>query len=901
MQLRASVFRPFLTGVVDLGIHSAFCAYSTTSAICARADITRSFLFFIIEVQSPRIKTTMDSSSSQHSSRGLGGGHKRGQSIFSSLSGKSSSGTYAKRAVATNKSAAAQSYSEKMAWKDAVTRPVKPIKLEKLEIDPQNMGTLETWEKETTTVLRQITNESTATLAFDNTPITNGIGTGTDTDSSKLLKDNSSTNTLTSSSSTALASTLGSLTSATSTPTNAPPSSLNAKRLSRLAKVLSTASTSSNSSRDTVILDKRASEITIKSNRSSIHESTPATRNSSLQQRTRRAAVAKSYSHFMDIQDSTNKDTDEEDPSFRISDDEDDEEYTKRPVGGLRIPSSEHSVPRTIPLRSNGPTLKKTPSPPHLTQSIGTPTATSKSPTTSSFSSGSSPSNSSPGHLRAERSIDFSLLSKKSTELTSMRHNNNGSGSGSGSALQTRSSRRGLSLTPSILSLKSTSSVASSMMSTATDGTYAKKKIGHAHKLSTTLGQLAKKTSLENVKRFIRSGSTSSLKNVEISLPTPSDSSREKLSNKLRGANSILTLTKSEGTNGLTVGVPLKQYEETQLGLLLSLCTSPSVQPFNEYVQEFIRSQNGHFSKLAEASFSEVYLHEPANSDEDSTIYKIVPFGDEDMGQMPAKDIIQELQIAKMLMTLPGYGYLRHATIVQGHYPQQLLDLWDAYNDENPSENERPDEYKASQYYCIMAMDDAGVDLEHYELSSWEDGEAIFWQTCRILASGELKYQFEHRDLHWGNIVISDVDNQVKVTLIDYTLSRALSPRSRSPLYTRMDHPDFFRGREDYQFDIYRFMRAHVSATSKSNPPDWSVYSPQTNVMWLHYLVDKLLNGKGLVRRKSKSYDVLELLNNVLDPTSSGRRDHSGPGSATFVDFGCANDVLNWAAAYHLV
>jgi len=47
----------------------------------------------------------------------------------------------------------------------------------------------------------------------------------------------------------------------------------------------------------------------------------------------------------------------------------------------------------------------------------------------------------------------------------------------------------------------------------------------------------------------------------------------------------------------------------------------------------------------------------------------------------------------------------------------------------------------------------------------------------------------------------------------------------------------------DYQFDIYRQMRAIVS---DENGADWSEYRPATNVLWLHYLADKLLYGKQL-------------------------------------------------------
>jgi len=47
----------------------------------------------------------------------------------------------------------------------------------------------------------------------------------------------------------------------------------------------------------------------------------------------------------------------------------------------------------------------------------------------------------------------------------------------------------------------------------------------------------------------------------------------------------------------------------------------------------------------------------------------------------------------------------------------------------------------------------------------------------------------------------------------------------------------------DYQFDIYRQMRSIVCEDGNSS---WEEYNPATNVLWLHYLANKLLYGKQL-------------------------------------------------------
>lgn len=139
------------------------------------------------------------------------------------------------------------------------------------------------------------------------------------------------------------------------------------------------------------------------------------------------------------------------------------------------------------------------------------------------------------------------------------------------------------------------------------------------------------------------------------------------------------------------------------------------------------------------------------------------------------------------------------ATVVNGPYPEQLLTCWDTYKASYNSENERPSTFLVTQKYCVMQLSHHGQDLESYSISTWSEAAHIFWSAASILARGEESAEFEHRDLHWGNILIdrseeddalerllenlsleSDADTVldkswkgVKVTLIDYTLSRA--------------------------------------------------------------------------------------------------------------------------------
>lgn len=90
------------------------------------------------------------------------------------------------------------------------------------------------------------------------------------------------------------------------------------------------------------------------------------------------------------------------------------------------------------------------------------------------------------------------------------------------------------------------------------------------------------------------------------------------------------------------------------------------------------------------------------------------------------------------------------------------------------------------------------------------------------MAESELK--FEHRDLHWGNILINTVEKDkkkdyylngqkievamkgVEVSIIDFTLSRMEFDGVVIFNDLSLDK-DLFTAKGDYQFEIYRLMQ----------------------------------------------------------------------------------------------
>ncbi|KAE8195383.1 hypothetical protein A4X06_0g5192 [Tilletia controversa] len=132
-----------------------------------------------------------------------------------------------------------------------------------------------------------------------------------------------------------------------------------------------------------------------------------------------------------------------------------------------------------------------------------------------------------------------------------------------------------------------------------------------------------------------------------------------------------------------------------------------------------------------------------------------------------ARDVQREIEITRALGSLNPDGgaggafgsfvKLHGAHIVAGAYPKRLLDAWDEYheNKEGGSENWSPDVLEDNQIFAVIVLGDGGRNLEHSELDTWQQAASIFWQLVHAIATAEMAIEFEHRDLHWGNVLIS--------------------------------------------------------------------------------------------------------------------------------------------------
>nr|XP_004672452.2 serine/threonine-protein kinase haspin [Jaculus jaculus] len=269
-----------------------------------------------------------------------------------------------------------------------------------------------------------------------------------------------------------------------------------------------------------------------------------------------------------------------------------------------------------------------------------------------------------------------------------------------------------------------------------------------------------------------------------------------------------------------------------------------------------------HCEKIGEGVFGEVFQ---TITDHLPVALKVIAIEGPDLvngsHQKTFEEILPEIIISKELSLLSneacnrttGFIGLNSVHCVQGRYPPLLLKAWDHYNSTKGSANDRPDFFREDQLFIILEFEFGGVDLEQMrtKLSSVATAKSILHQITASLAVAEASLHFEHRDLHWGNVLLKKTNLKelqytlngqtntiptcgLQVNIIDYTLSRL----ERDGIVVFCDissEEDLFTGEGDYQFEIYRLMR-------KENDNCWGEYHPYNNVLWLHYLSDKILN-----------------------------------------------------------
>ncbi|PRQ42503.1 putative non-specific serine/threonine protein kinase [Rosa chinensis] len=259
--------------------------------------------------------------------------------------------------------------------------------------------------------------------------------------------------------------------------------------------------------------------------------------------------------------------------------------------------------------------------------------------------------------------------------------------------------------------------------------------------------------------------------------------------------------------------------------------------------------------------------------------------------QKRSEELLEEVVLSRTLNYLRGnddnvqnvcttFIETKDLRVCQGSYDTALIKAWEAWDENCPSENDHPEAFPENQFYVVFVLEHGGKDLESFVLLNFDEARSLLIQVTAALAVAEAAYEFEHRDLHWGNILLrrsGSVTMQftlegkqmlirtfgLAISIIDFTLSRINTGEAILFLDLSSD-PELFNGpKSDKQSETYRKMK-------KVTQDHWKESFPRTNVLWLLYLVDILLLNKAF-DRTSKDERDLRALKKRLDQYQSAR------------------------------
>jgi hypothetical protein len=240
---------------------------------------------------------------------------------------------------------------------------------------------------------------------------------------------------------------------------------------------------------------------------------------------------------------------------------------------------------------------------------------------------------------------------------------------------------------------------------------------------------------------------------------------------------------------------------------LLQLCTRPTIETFETAFADVAQLE-----KIGEGSFAEIFI---GTQDDTTVAYKIMPFNGavNHLGhpQQSISDIVGEVTVALELNELQRtsgaeFNPLHEVFVCRGRFHAALVAAWDRYVPEHEPDDEDDETRRArmmavsdDQLFVVMVSDRGGSNLWSHELDRGEDAISVLAQVTVSLAVAEEALEFEHRDLHQGNLLLTNVvaftpkytfeggkvvvlpESTLEVDIIDFTLSRLLGVRADRP------------------------------------------------------------------------------------------------------------------------
>ncbi|RWS23574.1 alpha/beta hydrolase-like protein [Leptotrombidium deliense] len=260
-------------------------------------------------------------------------------------------------------------------------------------------------------------------------------------------------------------------------------------------------------------------------------------------------------------------------------------------------------------------------------------------------------------------------------------------------------------------------------------------------------------------------------------------------------------------------------------------------------------------SKVGVGSYSEVYS--AINDNREKLVYKIIPVenksGTNKISQK-SKSALSDLIITKTLNSLRSGSfeqashYCENFTNLRGlNYVTSEVDRLQCDGNAQKENYRRKSSYK----YLICEMADDGITLHNKKSLTPKEGIAICAQILAAFSVAESAVQFEHRDFHTNNILLTltetpslkyKLNNHTfeipvykwKVTIIDFTFSRLTVGKEDTPIYTDLQKLKISGLKNSSLFRVYDLQR-------KALKGNWDHYNPKTNIYWVEFVVKEVL------------------------------------------------------------
>ncbi|RWS13816.1 hypothetical protein B4U79_17327 [Dinothrombium tinctorium] len=276
-------------------------------------------------------------------------------------------------------------------------------------------------------------------------------------------------------------------------------------------------------------------------------------------------------------------------------------------------------------------------------------------------------------------------------------------------------------------------------------------------------------------------------------------------------------------------------------------------------------------AKIGSGSYGEVFS--PVNPRQDDVVYKIVPL-DKKAGKhkvsQSSKSILSDLLITKCLHNL-RYSFEKAPNYCE-NFPniKRLSYVYSEADHLLTSDKSYKGRRKYSNYkYMIYEMIDGGITLSSVKALSPKEGIGICAQLLAAFTVAEVSLQFEHRDLHLSNILLSlteervlkyKVDNKPfeipifrwKVMIIDFTFAR-ISIDDETAVFSDLSNLALNKLKVESLLQVYEKQKELCKGS-------WDKFYAKTNISWLEYAIGEVIKRiENYGRKTTGALDSLAL------------------------------------------